>query len=188
MKTSYVSRLLVNFVAASGLAMAKIAIDFGDYCDDTTITVSGTILQANCRGITGDMVCSRLDLNTCILNRSGSLQADPSGQGPHFGQQCINCSNAPTTSGVILNDPTMLHCKCNPGTGAAQANWPTAIIDLNNVVDNDNGYLSCNNLVGSACSSSNSASSSGSSSLVTSLGSGTSSTFTPGKRAEPLRV
>jgi hypothetical protein len=81
MKSTTLSRLLVNLVALSGLAMAKIAIDFGDYCDDSTIKVQGTILTASCRGITGDYVCSKLDLNTCILTRSGSLQADPSGNG-----------------------------------------------------------------------------------------------------------
>jgi len=183
MKTSHISRLLVQLVAASQVALAKIAIDFGDYCESNTITVSGTILSASCRDITGSYVCTTLDLNTCIKNVGGSLQADPSSSGPHFGSSCINCSNAATTSGILEDEPTLLHCQCNPGTGVSQSSWPTAIIDLNTVVDNDNGALSCNNLVGNTCSTSNNGN------LIISLGSGSSSTFTAGKkRAKPLIV
>jgi hypothetical protein len=49
---------------------------------------------------------------------------------PHFGDQCIACSNDKTTSGVLIDGPTLLHCQCDPKTGAAQANWPTAIFDV----------------------------------------------------------
>ena len=50
---------------------------------------------------------------------------------PSFGDQCIECSNGETTEGLLLGGgTTLMHCKCNPGTGAAQSSWPTAFIDL----------------------------------------------------------
>jgi len=57
---------------------------------------------------------------------------------PHLADQCINCSNGVTTSGLIIGDddspPTLLHCQCNPGTGAAQDSWPTAIFDISELI------------------------------------------------------
>lgn len=49
---------------------------------------------------------------------------------PHL-DQCIECTNGKPDNGLIVDaGPTLMYCKCNPGTGAAQADWPTAIFDL----------------------------------------------------------
>lgn len=54
---------------------------------------------------------------------------------PHFTDrnQCINCSNNKPAGGFIIgngNAYTQVNCQCNPGTGVAQANWATTVIDL----------------------------------------------------------
>lgn len=60
-------------------------------------------------------------LRTVILTRVSS---------PHFGDQCFACSNDKTSSGFQIDNPTLLHCQCDPGTGAASYNWPTAVFDI----------------------------------------------------------
>ncbi|KAK0735363.1 hypothetical protein B0T21DRAFT_411996 [Apiosordaria backusii] len=138
---------------AVGFAIPGATTDnFIGSCDASSVKVSGRVITANCKNILGQLKCSRLDLNKCIKNSYGRLQADPTGSAPGFGDQCIECSNGKTTDGLLLgNSPTLLHCKCNPGTGAAQANWPTAIIDLNTIVDNSNGLLECYKAKGTPC-------------------------------------
>ncbi|AEO63132.1 uncharacterized protein THITE_2043158 [Thermothielavioides terrestris NRRL 8126] len=125
-----ISCLLVLGLGATG-ALAATAANFLGSCDANSIKVSGRTLTANCKDIFGQSKCSKLDLNRCIKNNYGSLEADPTGAGPHLGDQCVQCSNSPQTTGFIVNGgPTLMHCQCNPGTGAAQANWPTAMFDL----------------------------------------------------------
>ncbi|EGS17541.1 uncharacterized protein CTHT_0068720 [Thermochaetoides thermophila DSM 1495] len=112
------------------------------------------MLTANCRTTTGQYKCSKLDLNNCIKNSYGRLQEDPTGSGPHFGDpnQCLECSNNSPSNGLTIGiTPALLWCKCNPGTGAAQASWPTAIFDLNTVVTNRNGVLECFKSKGTSC-------------------------------------
>ena len=48
---------------------------------------------------------------------------------PHL-DQCINCSNSKDNGFFIAGGPSLVQCQCNPGTGVAQASWPTAFIDL----------------------------------------------------------
>lgn len=49
---------------------------------------------------------------------------------PNIGDECYGCSNAKTTSGVLIDNPTLIHCQCDPKTGAARDSWPTAIFDM----------------------------------------------------------
>ncbi|KAK3984774.1 hypothetical protein QBC44DRAFT_252168 [Cladorrhinum sp. PSN332] len=142
--------LSLSVILSSGVAQAD---NFVSSCDPASVKLSGrTTLTASCSNILGQLRCSRLDLNRCIKNSYGQLQADPNGSGPFFGDQCINCSNGPTSEGLIIGGgTTLMHCKCNPGTGAGQASWPTAFIDLNTLVDNNNGVLECYKVKGSAC-------------------------------------
>ncbi|KAK4153046.1 hypothetical protein C8A00DRAFT_15692 [Chaetomidium leptoderma] len=112
-------------------ATGALAANFVGSCDGNSIKVSGRTLTANCRNIFGQLKCSRLDLNRCLKNSYGSLQADPNGSGAHIGDQCIQCNNGKPDNGLIVDGgPSLMYCKCNPGTGASQANWPTAIFDL----------------------------------------------------------
>ncbi|KAK0727527.1 hypothetical protein B0T26DRAFT_747839 [Lasiosphaeria miniovina] len=142
-------RLVAAGLAAAGSGMTE---NFIGSCDASTVQVSGRILTASCRNIFGALRCSRLDLGQCLKNTYGSLQADPAGTGPHFGDQCVECSNSKTLGGILLGDnPSLVHCQCDPGTGASQASWPTAIFDLNTVVDNNNGVLECYRTKGSPC-------------------------------------
>ncbi|KAK0636128.1 hypothetical protein B0T17DRAFT_612904 [Bombardia bombarda] len=134
------------------LATTALAENFSGSCDASTIKITGKTLQANCKNIAGTLKCSKLNLNNCLKNTYGSLQEDPTSTGPHYGDQCINCSNAKPTDGLLLGyTPTLIHCQCNPGTGAAQASWPTTVFDINMIVDNINGVLECYKTVGTAC-------------------------------------
>ncbi|KAM7210931.1 Cyanovirin-N [Rhypophila decipiens] len=132
-------------------AAAAPAQNFFNSCSDSSIKVTGKILQASCRNIKGDLKCSKLDLNKCIRNSYGTLEPDPKGSGPHFGDQCINCSNGRDSGFVVAGGPTLVHCQCNPGTAIAQSAWPTAFIDINDIVDNNNGVLECYGTKGTAC-------------------------------------
>ncbi|KAK3936618.1 hypothetical protein QBC46DRAFT_321115 [Diplogelasinospora grovesii] len=141
--------LALGLAAAAATAAAD---NFIGSCDaDSVKIISGKVLTANCRQISGPLRCSRLDLNRCLKNTYGSLQADPTGSGPHFGDQCVDCSNSKTNDGILINAPTLLHCACDPGTGAAQASWPTAIFGINTIVDNNNGVLECYGIKGTSC-------------------------------------
>lgn len=62
-------------------ATAAQADNFVASCDANSVKVSGRTLTANCRNISGGLQCSKLDLNRCIKNSYGSLQADPTGSG-----------------------------------------------------------------------------------------------------------
>lgn len=134
----------VHTLLSSALAASLVLADnFVASCDADSVKISGRYLTANCKDVFNNLQCSKLDLNQCLKNSYGSLQADPTGDGPHFGDQCITCSNDATTSGLLISGPTLLHCQCDPHTGAAQVNWPTAIFDINTIVDNINGRLEC---------------------------------------------
>ncbi|KAH6626715.1 hypothetical protein B0J18DRAFT_455891 [Chaetomium sp. MPI-SDFR-AT-0129] len=144
-------KLTVSALALSLGASGVLASNFVASCKESTIKVSGRTLTASCKNIFGNYNCSHLNLNTCLKNRYGSLQADPDGTGPHL-DQCINCTNEEPDTGVIVDGgPSLLYCQCDPGTGAAQANWPTAIFDLNTIVDNQNGILHCYDVKGTVC-------------------------------------
>ncbi|KAB5576076.1 hypothetical protein GE09DRAFT_614572 [Coniochaeta sp. 2T2.1] len=116
-------------ISALGLGSVS-AQGFAASCDTKSIKISGTYLTANCKNIFGQVTCGKLDLNGCLKNDGGRLALDSTGAGPHFGDKCVQCSNDPATSGLLTSGPTLLHCKCNPGTGAAQANWPTTTFDI----------------------------------------------------------
>ncbi|KAK3326170.1 hypothetical protein B0H66DRAFT_600304 [Apodospora peruviana] len=150
MKSFFIAAL-VGLAAAAPAAPAQ---DFLNSCDANSVKVTGRILQANCKNIAGALKCSKLDLNKCLKNTYGSLQADPTGAGPSLADQCINCSNSKTEGGFVVGPgggPTLVHCQCNPGTGAAKENWPLAMIDINTIVDNNNGILECYKTKGTAC-------------------------------------
>ncbi|KAL2131847.1 hypothetical protein VTI74DRAFT_4561 [Chaetomium olivicolor] len=142
------SSILVLGLAASG----ALAINFAASCDTNSIKVSGRTLTARGKNIWGQYTCSKLDLNRCIKNRYGTLQSDPAGAGPHIGDECINCTNGKPENGLAIDGgPSLMYCQCNPGTGAARENWPTAIFDLNTVVDNNNGNLEYYSNKAAAC-------------------------------------
>ncbi|KAK3906397.1 hypothetical protein C8A05DRAFT_29757 [Staphylotrichum tortipilum] len=143
------------FFTAVALALgaaAAPAVDFAGSCEPNSIKISSTTVQANCKNIFGQYACSKLDLNRCIKNNYGRLAADPTGAGPHFGDQCVKCTNTKPDSGLVVDGgPSLMYCACNPGTGVAQGSWPTAIIDLNTVIDNNNGLMECYGVKGTAC-------------------------------------
>ena len=60
---------------------------------------------------------------------------------PHL-SQCVGCNNGKPENGLIVDaGPSLMYCNCNPGTGAAEANWPTAIFDLSQLSLPAHGYV-----------------------------------------------
>jgi len=68
-------------LAAAAPFPAAPAENFVNSCDANTVKVTGRTLQASCKNIVGALKCSKLDLNRCLKNVYGSLQADPTGAG-----------------------------------------------------------------------------------------------------------
>jgi hypothetical protein len=72
----------ISSVLTLGLATTgALAANFVASCDKDSIKVSGGTLTANCKNIFGQSRCSKLDLNRCLKNSYGTLQADPTGAG-----------------------------------------------------------------------------------------------------------
>ena len=133
------------------------AQSFTTSCKLDTVKVDGRWLTAECNNILRTASrCTKLDLNNCLKNNFGRLEDDVFGTGPHYADknQCVNCTNKKPSGGFIIgngNTATQMTCQCNPGTGVAQANWPTAVIDLDVIVTNNNGVLECHQTKGTGC-------------------------------------
>ncbi|KAK8036123.1 hypothetical protein PG993_008737 [Apiospora rasikravindrae] len=98
------------------------AENFGASCEMGTVKVTGRTMTGACRAVSGELVCSSLDLNGCVTNSYGQLESPGDG----YFYSCRNCSNGKTNSGLFLDDPALLHCDCSAGNN----NWPTAVIDM----------------------------------------------------------
>lgn len=75
MKITIASAFLV------AVAAPAMAANFFQSCQADSVSVSGRTLTAKCRTISGSYTCSKLDLNKCLKNNYGSLQADPTDSG-----------------------------------------------------------------------------------------------------------
>ncbi|KAK7959025.1 uncharacterized protein PG986_003879 [Apiospora aurea] len=98
------------------------AENFGASCEMGTVKVTGRTMTGACHAVSGELVCSSLDLNGCVTNSFGQLESPGDG----YFYSCRNCSNGKTNSGLFLDDPALLHCDCDAGNN----NWPTAVIDM----------------------------------------------------------
>jgi hypothetical protein len=90
------------------------------------ISLNGSVLDASCYSISGQLAATSLDLNTCITNNDGIAAFETNGG--YYGS-CNSCA---------LNG-TVLSCKCYDFYGQAR---PTSI-NINNHVGNCNGVLTC---------------------------------------------
>ncbi|KAI0600559.1 Cyanovirin-N [Biscogniauxia sp. FL1348] len=84
-------------------------------------------------------VTSALSLGDCITNNEGSLQAQALGGMTSF---CRNCRG--------VNGTAKMLCDCKESGGF----YITSVIDLDTVLENDNGILSCFGLPGFAIAAS----------------------------------
>ncbi|KAK7994698.1 hypothetical protein PG990_013471 [Apiospora arundinis] len=143
-RTKMMKRLSNSGIAVVGLMLyaQASAENFGASCEMDTVKVSGRTMTGACHPVSGELVCSSLDLNECVTNSNGQLESPGNG----YFYSCRNCSNGKTTSGLLIDDPAFLHCDCS--AGANDWNWPTAVIDMNTFVSNSNGRLQCGNTIG----------------------------------------
>ncbi|KAK3936196.1 hypothetical protein QBC46DRAFT_345875 [Diplogelasinospora grovesii] len=87
-------------------------------------------LQAVCNGPGSTIIASELDLNNCISDDDGQLIAADDG---HYNGSCSYCS-------AKWTDSLYLTCSCANN----HSQMVIATLDLYNIVDNIDGYLSCN--------------------------------------------
>ncbi|KAI5924700.1 Cyanovirin-N [Camillea tinctor] len=80
-------------------------------------------------------VTSALSMGDCLVNVEGSLEAQALGGATSF---CRNCHGVSGTAKML--------CDCKESGGY----YITSVIDLNTVLENDNGILSCFGLPGFA--------------------------------------
>ncbi|KAI1340687.1 Cyanovirin-N [Xylariaceae sp. FL0016] len=108
-----------------------------DQCFQTNILGTAEpflILESNCNTppMGPPWICSQLDLNHCIENHKGTMQQGSdivNGKTPGFGGSCDNCE---------LNG-SVLSCDCQNVHNSKQR----SSIDTNDIIMNDNGYLTC---------------------------------------------
>ncbi|KAB5588684.1 hypothetical protein CTheo_7877 [Ceratobasidium theobromae] len=112
---------LLTFAGTSLLAIAGVQADnYGASCSATKLQ-GNNIMSATCASISGSLVTSSLDLNTCIVNNSGSLACQQNG---NYAASCTSCY----VSGTILV------CTCD---------GRKSTINLINCVSNTDGKLTC---------------------------------------------
>ncbi|KAH7930616.1 Cyanovirin-N [Leucogyrophana mollusca] len=117
-------------ILASGLmlfgASSAVASGFSSSCN--SVSLSGSILYADCRSESGNYAESALDTANCVANYDGNLSC---ASGGGYTGSCTNCALEAGT--------TYLLCDCKNGSGGD----PASVIDLNTCITNSNGILSC---------------------------------------------
>ncbi|KAK8118064.1 uncharacterized protein PG998_006345 [Apiospora kogelbergensis] len=68
---SSVAILVVGFMLSPQAA----AENFGASCEMDTVKVSGRTMTGACHDVSGALVCSKLDMNTCLTNAHGQLES-----------------------------------------------------------------------------------------------------------------
>lgn len=127
------------------------ASQFMGSCNPNTIKLNGVRLQATCYNIVGEGTCSVLDLSKCLKNFYGAIQDDPDGSGPSVATECTGCTNSGTSGGIGVASPQYMRCQCDNKLGLGRDRWPVSIYDLNEVVDNSNGVMSCHGRQATRC-------------------------------------
>jgi len=74
--------MMMKRFTASSIAVVSLMLssqtaaeNFGASCQMDTVKVSGRTMTGACYAVSGELVCSRLDLNTCMTNANGQLQS-----------------------------------------------------------------------------------------------------------------
>lgn len=74
-------KVTISSVLLLAAATPTLAANFLGSCSADSVVIDGKILTAKCRTISGQLKCTKLDLNNCLKNTYGSLQSDPEGDG-----------------------------------------------------------------------------------------------------------
>ncbi|KAI3317848.1 Cyanovirin-N [Xylariaceae sp. AK1471] len=88
-------------------------------------------LSTLCPSSAGRQICTILDLSYCLMNARGNLVATING---HFERSCKNCHLTGTNA-------TVLTCSCQ--MFGKDAPWQDTEVDLEDIVANQDGFLSC---------------------------------------------
>ncbi|KAI2633955.1 Cyanovirin-N [Xylaria nigripes] len=88
-------------------------------------------LSTLCPSSTGRLICTMLDLSYCYRNANGHLAATING---NFDRSCKDCK-------LVGRNATILSCSCQ--MFGKDAPWQDAEADLEDIVSNKDGYLTC---------------------------------------------
>ncbi|SPN96995.1 uncharacterized protein DNG_00515 [Cephalotrichum gorgonifer] len=144
-----------TFVVGAAVALSHLASAqaFFGTCDSNwyvSLTTDRAWMYATCKSKSGTKITSRLDLNYCVGNNNGNLVANNSGR---FRGSCTDCT--PDRDALVIGDvdlppgitipglsepSSILTCNCKRKDGSITL---SSTLDLNKVVGNSNGYLSC---------------------------------------------
>ncbi|KLO08355.1 Cyanovirin-N [Schizopora paradoxa] len=105
------------------------AINFAESCPDISLG-SSDVLTAACFNNAGALVTSSISLDSCIANTNGKLVAKSGGA---FDHSCTDVVFESSGSSAELT------AQCNNDKKQAV----TTTIDLNSVLTNNNGFLTC---------------------------------------------
>lgn len=72
-RISFASLLAIGLVLVPSPPAA--AENFGASCEMGTVKVSGRTMTGACHAVSGELVCSSLDLNGCVTNSYGQLES-----------------------------------------------------------------------------------------------------------------
>ncbi|KAI1822995.1 Cyanovirin-N [Xylaria intraflava] len=88
-------------------------------------------LSTLCPSSTGRLICTMLDLSYCLMNSLGHLVPTING---NFNRSCKDCE-------LTGPNATVLSCSCQ--MFGRNAPWVAAEVDLEEVVFNKDGFLTC---------------------------------------------
>ncbi|KAI0965277.1 Cyanovirin-N [Xylaria arbuscula] len=128
----FVARFLLSALLLIGIANAgwREDCDFGGN-GQFTIIYDTPYLSTLCPSSTGRQICTMLDLSYCLMNSLGHLTATING---HFERSCQKCR-------LTGRNATVLSCSCR--ILGKNAPWQNTEVDLEDIVENRNGFLSC---------------------------------------------
>ena len=119
------SSVTLDFTSAGSATVSSDSSgNFAGSCNG--LSLHGSVLDASCYAISGQLEATSLDLNTCITNNDGIPAFQTNGG---YAGSCSDCA---------LNG-TVLSCQCYDFFGQSRP----ANINVNNHVSNCNGVLTC---------------------------------------------
>ncbi|KAF2970254.1 hypothetical protein GQX73_g3257 [Xylaria multiplex] len=118
-----------DYQDTGGVIMNGTAYSFGDSCNTYSAYQSGTdiVLSASCHNKSGGFPYSSINLNHCITNNMGQMEARKDG---NFGLSCNRM--------LFHGAQPILYGFCSNGKYPQEA-----AIDVGDFVDNDDGRLNC---------------------------------------------
>ncbi|KLO08359.1 Cyanovirin-N [Schizopora paradoxa] len=139
MKTTLTSTVVLALCVLGALGAPveerSTQINFAESCVDISFNSSNDVLTAVCKDRSGNPVSSSLSLDSCISNINGST---------NLVDNCISSTGdfSASCSGVSF-ESSGTSAELSASCGTIKGGSITSTVDLNNIVTNTNGILTC---------------------------------------------